>query len=130
MMTIALPPRLRGVFFDRHWDTQKLWQLPTAVSLVATAELEWHLDLTVWSTVKGEPRFDLSPRLVMQRPQAFRRHWMKIVTADLAYPIELFPNHRRWVIVDGYHRLARHVLERRLAIDVRLHPEHLWSQVR
>lgn len=72
--------------------------------------------------VPGEPRFDLSPATVLAQPARHARHWRKIQEVDRAYPLELFRNGDRWVILDGYHRLARHWLAQAREVAVRLHP--------
>ena len=130
MERLALPSHLQGVFFDTVWETSKLSALPTPASTVTLDELEWQLDLTVWSTVPGQPRFDLSPHVVLASPDAFARQWARIFDADLVHPLELFANCGRWVIVDGYHRLAKHWLRSSRTVPVRLHPAALWRTVR
>jgi hypothetical protein len=130
MERVALPSHLQGVFFDTVWETSKVWSLRTPVSMLTLDELEWQLDLTVWSTVPGQPLFDLSPRLVLSSPDAFAHHWTKVFNADLAHPLELFANRRRWVIVDGYHRLTKHWLRSSSSVPVRLHSASLWGRVR
>jgi hypothetical protein len=129
MNRVALPSSLRGVFWDKSWETQRIWALPTATSFLGLDELIWHLDLTVWTTVRGQPRFDLAPATVLRSPDEFPRHWEKIQQADLAYPLELFQNGARWVIIDGYHRLCGHVLQSSSAVPVRLHPGEYWERV-
>jgi hypothetical protein len=129
MQLIPLPDHLRGVFFDRLWDNNKIWALPTPTTLEPLADLVWLLSLTVWSTVRGEARFDLAPAMVVAQPDRYPRHWAGIGAVDLAYPLELFSQGDRWVIVDGYHRLARHWLESSEVVPVRLHPKRLWLQV-
>lgn len=104
MGRLALPQSLQGIFFDQIWDKSKVWALPTLPSTLPLQQLSWHLDLTVWTTVPGEPHFDLSPRTVLARPDEFPRDWAKIVTAETIYPLELFRNGGRWVLLDGYHR--------------------------
>jgi hypothetical protein len=84
---IHLPPHLRGVFFDTVRDTARLWALPTPAVSLPIADLAWHLHLTVWTTMPGEPRFDLAPAQVLADPPSHARHWSKIQTADLAYPL-------------------------------------------
>ncbi len=130
MQNLKLPPHLKDAFFDSRWETSKLWVLPTPVSSVSLAELAWQLELSVWSTVRGEPRFDLSPKTVLTAPACYSRHWSRICEAPLEYPLELFQKRDRWVIVDGYHRLAKHWLQSTTAVPVRLHPAALWREVR
>jgi hypothetical protein len=122
MERVPLPVHLQGVFFDWRWETTKAWCLPTPVSSLPFEDLAWHLDLTVWSTVKGEPRFDLAPSRVLATPGSHARHWAKIQQVDASYALELFQNVGRWVILDGYHRLCRHYLSRTRQVPVRLHP--------
>jgi hypothetical protein len=90
---------------------------------VSLASLAWHLDLTVWTTMPGEPRFDLAPRTVIENPEKFPKRWRKIETVDLSYALEMFENGGRWVILDGYHRLSRHWLMGASMVPVRRHSE-------
>jgi hypothetical protein len=124
MERLKLPETLQGVFFDFLWDTRKVWLLPTEPAVVAFDDLAWLLDLTVWTTVPGEARFDLAPRAVLENPGRFPNRWRRILEADLMYPLEMFRSRQgRWVILDGYHRLARHQVERARNIPVRMHPD-------
>lgn len=127
---LDLPPALRGVFFAGRWSSMKLWALDTPAEPARFDALAWHLELPVWSTVPGEPRFDLRPRDVLERPTISPRHWARIQNADLSRALEQFEQQRRWVIVDGYHRLARAALEGRRTLFVRHHPASRWSEVR
>jgi hypothetical protein len=127
---LPLPEKLQGVFFDFLWNTEKCWQLPTAPSVVPIAQLVWLLDLPVWTTVSGEPRFDLAPSTVLAHPERFQGRCRRIVTVDLTYPLEMFRSHSgRWVILDGYHRLARHQMEQSDCVSVRLHPDRFKKQI-
>jgi hypothetical protein len=130
MERLELPCHLRGVFFDWLWETSKVWSLSTRTTYLPLPDLAWHLDLTVWTTVRGEPRFDLAPATVLADPEHHARHWGKIQEADLSYPLELFRNGHRWVILDGYHRLARHSTEGNHQIPVRLHPDECRDLIR
>ena len=130
MERLELPSHLRGVFFHWLWETTRVWSLPTPTSQLPMHALTWHLDLTVWTTVRGEPRFDLAPATVLADPVGHARHWGKIQEADLSYPLELFRNGERWVILDGYHRLARHALQGTDHVPVRLHPDEYRHLIR
>ena len=125
-----LPEPLRGVFFNFLWDARKAWSLPTESSIVARDQLAWLLDLPVWTTVPGEARFDLKPRTVLERPEEFPVRWRRILATNLMYPLEMFRNDQGlWVILDGYHRLARHQLEGTRDIPVRLHPDDCKARI-
>ena len=127
---IRLPQVLRGVFFEGRWDREKVWRLPTATTQCDPCDFLWLLDLPMWSTVPGEPRFDLAPADVLRRLDAYPRHALRIHEADLAYPLDAFHNGSAWVVIDGYHRLCRHILEGSPTAPVRLHPETCWAEVR
>jgi hypothetical protein len=87
---------------------------------------------TFGSTLSGRSMrlWDLSPRMVLARPHLHERHWKKIGTADVSFPLELFRKGDRWVMVDGYHRLAHHHLVGSVEVPVRLHSEDCWNLVR
>ncbi len=129
MPKISLPSHLQNVFFDTLWDRTKLWSLKTPTSTLPLATLTWLLDLSVWSTVAGEPRFDLAPRTVLCDPSKYSEHWTKICGVGLEFPLDLFLKQDRWVVVDGYHRLAKHFLQATPLVPVRLHPATSWTQV-
>lgn len=129
MKHLELPSRLQGVFFDFVWDRAKVWDLPTPATHVSWDEVEWHLDLTVWSTTPGEPLFDLAPRAVLEAPDDFPWHWERTLRVDPIYPLEMFMNGHRWVILDGYHRLAHLALRSVESVMVRLHPSEFRSRI-
>ncbi len=127
---IHLPSALQGIFFSFRWDKQALWRLPTAPQSIPFAELTWHLDLPIWSTHPPAPLFDLRPRAVIAHPHEHRDHWERIQAADTTFPIELFQHNGRWVIMDGYHRLAKLFVEDTNEILVRMHPDELLPLVK
>lgn len=92
MEPLGLPPHLRGLFFDWLWDKTKVWALPTPAAQLPFSELRWHVALSVWTTKKGEPRFDLAPATVLTNPERHARDWERIQAADISYPLELFRN--------------------------------------
>jgi hypothetical protein len=117
------------MFFQWRWSRERLWALPTPVSTVPLADLVWHLELPVWTTVPGEPRFDLAPALVLADPDVSPLHWQRLFHADIGFPLEMFHSRGRWLIFDGYHRLARHLLRRSDLVTLRLHSEEMRARV-
>lgn len=126
---VDLPPALQGIFFTHLWENSRIWALRTPTTTVPMEDILWHLKLPVWTTVPGEPRFDLAPATVLNDPQNHPRHWDRIHSADVSYPLEMFKNGERWVIVDGYHRLARLKVQRAEEVGVRTHPKDAWDTV-
>ena len=130
MERLELPHHLRGVFFDWLWETTKVWSLPTSTCRLPFGYLKWHLGLTVWTTVRASHVSTLR-----QQPSWRTRH-ATLVTggkskdADLSYPLELFRHGKRWVILDGYHRLAGHSVRRNDQVPVRLHSDEYRDLIR
>ena len=50
-------------------------------------------------------------------------HAKQALAANLAFPIELYLHHDRWIILDGVHRLAKAIRENRETILVRRIPQ-------
>jgi hypothetical protein len=129
-----IPPALYRVFFHDEggtwlrWHTDKLWALPTPVSTVNLADLRWHLELPVWRSTPTT-RFDLSPKQVLEAPSEHPAHWQRVLAADLSYPLDLFESYGRWVIMDGYHRLARLAVEDSPTARVRYHDHSLLQGI-
>ena len=119
--SLHLPTALQGIFFNFRWDKQKVWQLSTPTTWMAITDLMWQLDLPVWSTAPPQPNFDLTPRQVIEQPTIYPYHWQRIWATDLTFPLELFPNPDKLVILDGYHRLAHHYLRGADNVPVRQH---------
>lgn len=126
---VPLPPALQGVFFNFRWDIRKVWALQTQPHREPIEPWLWHLDLPVWSTVPKRPRFDLKPNDVLENPARYRRHHDRILSADTSFALELFRNGGRWVILDGYHRLAHLYTSGERFINVRLHSEHQGQSI-
>lgn len=120
---------LADMFFHWRWTRERIWALETPVSTLPVADLLWQLKLPVWTTVPGEPRFDLAPETVLADPDACPPHWQRILHADIRFPIEMFQSQGQWLIFDGYHRLAWHTLRRSDIVAVRLHSEEMRTRV-
>lgn len=62
--------------------------------------------------------FQVSPWAVLAQPSSHPEHWRRINQADLAHPLHVLRRRRRWLILDGIHRLAKAELLARDQIDV------------
>ncbi|MDH5671190.1 MAG: hypothetical protein OEZ06_03520 [Myxococcales bacterium] len=129
MTVVSLPASLRGVFPPARWDVTKLWTLDTEAEEVPTAELWWCLELCVWPSAPPERLFDLSPSEVLREPERYPRSMARIFAADLSYPLELYDYRGRFVLIDGYHRLARLRLEGASRALVRRHPASIMKDI-
>lgn len=100
----VLPSVLSGVILDFWWDRDLLWQLDLPVVYMAVADLDWHLQLPMWS-FRGKP-FVVTPEEVAARPDRFRDQYGRTLAADLQFPIHLLDK-RHPIILDGLHRLLK-----------------------
>ncbi|UFU03497.1 hypothetical protein LQF12_02470 [Ruania suaedae] len=67
------------------------------------------LDLPLWQ--RNGVRFQVSPREVLDAPDRYPDHLARVHAADVAYPIHAVQRREGVVILDGYHRLLRALLD-------------------
>ena len=103
-----LPKEIQEAFFDFHWVKERLWRIEAPVEQALFADLEWLLNLPIWARSGEQKLFDLRPMEVLSTPAQFPDHAKRIEEADLSFPLILMLNLRNeWVVMDGYHRLAK-----------------------
>ncbi|MDJ0975057.1 MAG: hypothetical protein QNJ98_11395 [Planctomycetota bacterium] len=130
MVRSALPPELKPFYFDFNWENQRVWAEQAEPFTMPIRELTWHLDVPLWSTIIGEPRFDLCPREVLLNPRVHAEHFLRLRTANLNHPLDLMWTTDRLVILDGVHRLARLAYEGRTTARVRRIPRAAIPRIR
>ncbi len=121
-MRPEIPEEMRSYYFDFNWSNARIWALDVPVEAVPLAELTWHLDIPIWSTQRGEMRFDLRPRDVLADPSFHPGHFERVQDVDTSYPLDLMWTGKRHVILDGIHRLARLARDGAAEARVRLIP--------
>jgi hypothetical protein len=92
-------------WFGFGWDGQKVWELDIREESMPVEQLEWHLDLPLW-TYQGE-EYSVTPRQVIEEPDSHQEHFRDIMTSDLLHPIDIMWWKGHWMILDGVHRLQR-----------------------
>ena len=126
-----LPPHIQQVFFDFHWVREKLWAIRLPTESARVADMDWLLDLPIWQRTPTQIIFDLTPREVLREPKRFPDHWGRIESAEFSFPLLLMPNlSGRWVIMDGYHRLARASILGMESLEVMRLPRSLIPVIR
>jgi hypothetical protein len=117
-----LPESVQELFFDFHWDRHLLWREAEAFAIetVTTDSLRSNLELPIWPRFEGQKTFDLKPSEFLAEPARYPHHQEQMRLADPSYPLLMMPNSRSsWVLLDGYHRLARRILEGSAEVEVR-----------
>ena len=127
----SVPPALSRHILPFNWDVRRVWCLPTPAQSIAREELDYLLELPLWTSVpKRVMFFDISPRQVLADPQAAPHQYQRIQAADLAFPIDMLDfEGTRWIL-DGVHRLAKHFLLDHARVDLRLHPSDVVPQIK
>jgi hypothetical protein len=122
----SMPLRVRRAFPQFDWTEEALWRLQLPVEELPVETFDWLLDLPIWRW-QGR-RFQISMQDVLSDPAQYRAHHEKAERADTAHPIHVTWYRRRWVILDGYHRLLRTIVEGRRTIKaVKVRAEDLAS---
>ena len=121
-MSKAIPPALIEHILPFNWEVCRVWALKAAVDQVPCADFAYLLDLPLWSSVKGRGvLFDLRPRQVMRHPGSSPYQCQRLNDVDLAYPIDvLIYRNRRWIL-DGVHRIAKHLILKHTTLPARFH---------
>jgi hypothetical protein len=109
------PDVIRETFPMVRWDMARLRALSLPVQRVAVQDLAWQFDLPLWQL--NGVRFQVSPGQVRDDPARFPDHRRRVMASDLRYPIHLIRHSGRLVVLDGFHRLLKAVLQGQAQID-------------
>ena len=102
-----------------NWEEEKIWSLDIPVSKMSINELEWHLDCPFWEHDNGE-RYTVTPRDVLERVDGTATEYEAVLKADTKYPIDIYFNKNKWLILDGLHRLVKLYSANATEISVRI----------
>jgi hypothetical protein len=121
-----VPQIISEVGFDFHWDNEKVWMLQVPTITMDIAELLWHFDIPFLSEHES---YDLSPREVLEHPDAHKKEYARMMRADTSHPIDIMENKGRWLILDGLHRLMKLYSEGRTIVTVRVIPRERIPEI-
>lgn len=121
-MSRELPAIIKEVGFDFSWDEQKVWTLDAPTEEMPIEELVWHFDIPfIWS--KPDGYYDVTPNEVISHPEQYVEEYERTMQAETAYPIDIMFWKKRWLILDGLHRLMRQTIEGNDVVQVRKIPK-------
>jgi len=123
----SVPKIIKDVGFDFWWDSEKVWDLSVPVTEINIADLDWHLDYPFWG--ENGFKYNLKPADVINFPDKHNFEYKRIMKADLYYPIDIMENKGRWLILDGLHRLAKAVINKKERISVRIISRDLIANI-
>src|SRR3989344_6009115 len=121
-MARKLPEIIKEVGFNFNWDEQKVWKIDVPTEEMLINELTWHFDVPfIWSKPNGY--YDISPREVIENPNQYSEEYERTMQADTSHPIDIMFWKKRWLILDGLHRLMKQAIDGKEVVQVRKIPE-------
>jgi hypothetical protein len=64
-------------------------------------ELTWHFDVPFWNS------YNLKPVDVLNNPDKYQEEYSRTMKADLVHPLDIMFWKKRWLLLDGLHRLLK-----------------------
>ena len=105
-----------------------LWALDLPVEEIPISEIANNLEIPYLES-EGTDDWNLCVRELVENFDREPHHAKQTMTADLAFPIELYCHNGQWIILDGVHRLTKAVREGRDTIRVRRIPESSIQEI-
>lgn len=103
----AIPDALVPHMAPFWWHMNKLLTLDLPVDDVAMTDLRPFLDVPYWRAGAHSHLFQLSARDILADTVTHADHWVRTMAADLSYPIVLYHQDGRTILLDGYHRVLK-----------------------
>jgi hypothetical protein len=116
-----VPQIIKQVGFDFRWSEEKVWRLDLPVDEMSIEELNWHFEIPFWNSPNGD--YDLKPIDVINHPEKYPEEYKRTLMADLQYPLDIMYWKKRWLLLDGLHRLVKAVIEGHQTVKVRKIPK-------
>jgi len=112
-----------------NWEEEKIWALELPVEILDISELIWHLDVPFWTNDEGE-RWSLTPRDVLDNSAGSDDERARVAGVDISYPIDIFENKGKWLVLDGLHRLAKCYQDGNKTVQVRKIPHERFIEIK
>jgi hypothetical protein len=121
-----VPQIIKDVGFDFDWSEPKVWALEVPTEEIDVNELSWHFDIPFWDE---NGTYNLTPREVIDNPEAHKEEYERTTRADTSHPIDIMENKRRWLILDGLHRLVKLFISGEKSVKVRKIPREKIPEI-
>lgn len=105
-----------------------MWELDVPTEEIPITELTWHFDVPfIWS--KPDGYYDVNPIEVIEHPDQHPEEYERTMRSDTTYPIDIMLWKKRWLILDGLHRLMKQAIKGKEVVQVRKIPESAIPQI-
>ena len=111
-----------------NWEEELLWVLDLPTTKISISELGWHLDCPFWEHDNGE-RYTVTLRDVLEKEEGTIMEQESVRKADTTYPIDIYFNKDKWLILDGLHRLVKLYEAGAEEVSVRIVPDDKLSSI-
>jgi disulfide oxidoreductase YuzD len=111
------------------WSQKKLWSLKVEPQVIDVSNFRWLLDYPIWATDYPNKIFDLKPIDVLNDIETYPIKKKRILNVDLSYPIFAIRWNDKYVILDGFHRLLKSIIDDRHSIEVKIVSPDMISSI-
>jgi len=105
-----------------NWEEELLWAVDLPVTNLDITALKWHFDCPFWEHDNGE-RYTITPQDVLGKVEGTQSEQAKVLAADTSYPIDVYFNKDKYLILDGIHRLVKLYQTGAESVAVRIIPD-------
>lgn len=116
------PKSIQEVDVPFKKDDIKIQKLDLPVEQMEINKLLWHFNYPFWEK-EGTDDWNLTPWELIKNTEKEQSHNKRIKTVDLSYPLQIIRYKRRWLLLDGLHRLTKAYMEGRKFVLVRKIPK-------
>lgn len=120
---MEIPKIIKDIGFDFHWSEEKVWKLDIPIEEISINELIWHFDIPFWE------HYQLKPIDVINNPLKYKDEYKRIMVSDLQYPLDIMYWKKRWLLLDGLHRLTKASILGMKTVHVRKIPKEAIPQI-
>ncbi len=111
-----------------NWEEEKIWALELPTTEMDITQLMWLFDAPFWENDTGE-RYMTTLWDVINEKEGTTKEVMRMQNVDLAFPIDIFENHGKWLVLDGLHRLAKAYKNGDTKVNVRIIPRESLPEI-
>jgi len=115
-------------WYSIDWDVEAIWALDLPVEDMDVARFLWIMDVPIWPL--NGVGYQITPTQVMNAPEQYAVEFARVNAASLKYPIDVYFNKDRWMILDGVHRLAKALSLGKSKMRVRVVPKAYIKDLR
>lgn len=123
------PKSIQEVDIPFKKDDSKIQALDLPVEEMQIYELLWHFDYPFWEK-EGTNEWNLTPWELINNPEKEPTHYKRVQSVDMSYPLQIMQYNRRWLLLDGLHRLVKAYLEKMDTVKIRKIPLSTISAIK